>query len=301
MQEHGVKIRSPRGSFSARPPVTDDSAEVGPVDYVFLGLKAHDYAGAAGSLRSLLGPQTAIVAGQNGIPWWYFHHLPGPWTDRRVEAVDPEGRVSDAIPRDRVIGCVIYSSTEVASPGVVRHVEGTRFAIGETDGSRSPRCTRFSEAMIAGGLKCPVEPDLRDDIWIKLMGNAAFNPLSALTGGTMAQICQTPDTREVAREVMRECLDVAAALGAEPEISIERRLAGAARVGDHKTSMLQDLEAGKRLELAPITAATIELAELTNTAVPTIRTLHAAVGLLQENAPRGSTAPSPLGHGSGDG
>src|SRR5581483_2465397 len=203
----------------------------------------------------------AVVAAQNGIPWWYFHRLAGPYEGRRVEAVDPGGAVSAAIPPERAIGCVVYSSTELVAPGVVRHVAGTRFSIGEPDGSDSERCRAFSEAMVAGGLKCPVEPNIRDDIWIKLMGNVAFNPLSALTRATMAEICRNARTRALVVSLMEETLEVARRLGSQPPITIERRLAGAERVGDHKTSMLQDLEAGKRLELAPIVDAVIELAE----------------------------------------
>jgi 2-dehydropantoate 2-reductase len=196
--------------------------------------------------------------------------------------VDSDGRVSAAIAPQRAIGCVVYASTELAEPGVVRHVEGTRFSLGEPDGSISERAKQFSEALIAGGLKAPVETQIRDDVWVKLMGNAAFNPLSALTRATMSEICTAESTRAVAATVMAECLRIANQLDCYPEISIERRMNGAARVGDHKTSMLQDLEAGKQLELAPITGAVIELADLTGVDVPTISTLHAAVELLQE-------------------
>jgi 2-dehydropantoate 2-reductase len=283
MQQRGVEVRSDRGDFSARPPATDDPRQVGPVDYVFLALKAQDYETAGPLLNPLFGAETAVIAAQNGIPWWYFHALPGPFEGRQIRAVDPEGRVSSAIPPDRVIGCVVYASTELIEPGVVRHVEGTRFSLGEPDGSLSDRAQRFSEALIAGGLKAPVESQIRDDVWIKLMGNAAFNPLSALTRATMAEICAAEQTKEVARAVMAECISVANQLDCYPEISIERRLDGAARVGDHKTSMLQDLEAGKELELAPITGAILELAELTGVDVPATRTLHAAVDLLQKS------------------
>jgi 2-dehydropantoate 2-reductase len=281
IQAGGVQVRSDRGDFAARPPATDDPAEIGPVDYVFLALKAHDYANAGPLLGPLYHEETAVVAAQNGIPWWYFHELPGPFKARRIQAVDPDGRVSAVIPPERAIGCVVYASTALQEPGVVRHVEGTRFSLGEPDGSLSDRATELSEALIAGGLKAPVETQIRDDVWVKLMGNAAFNPLSALTRATMGQIGASAPTRKVARAVMGECLRVANQLDCYPDISIERRLDGAARVGDHKTSMLQDLEAGKELELAPITGAVTELAELTGVEVPSITTLHAAVDLLQ--------------------
>jgi 2-dehydropantoate 2-reductase len=280
MADNGVQVLSPRGDFTAHPPVTDDPAEVGPVDFVFLGLKAHAYAEAGSMLAPLLGPQTAVIAAQNGIPWWYFHGLEGPYAGRRVESVDPGGVVTAAIPPARAIGCVVYCSTEIAAPGVIRHLEGTRFSIGEPTGSVSARCESFSGAMVAGGLKSPVTADLRDELWIKLMGNVALNPLSALTRATLVEICRHPPTRRLAAAVMEETLRIAAALGSTPDISIERRLDGAERVGAHKTSTLQDLEACKPLELDAIIGAVVELADLTQVDAPSLRAVHAAVDLL---------------------
>jgi 2-dehydropantoate 2-reductase len=282
MREHGVRVLSPRGDFSAHPPVTSDPADIGPVDVVFLGLKAQDYAAAGPLLAPLTGPETAIVAAQNGIPWWYFHGLEGPHRGRRVERVDPGGAVTAAIPPEHAIGCVVYCSTVIEQPGVIRHFEGTRFSIGEPDGSRSARCAEFSDAMVAGGLKCPVESRIRDDIWIKLMGNVAFNPLSVLTRSTMAAMCRHEPTRRLAGTMMQETLDIARRLGSTPDISIERRLQGAERVGEHKTSMLQDFEAGKPLELDAVIGAVIELADLTDTAAPSLRAVHAAADLLAQ-------------------
>jgi 2-dehydropantoate 2-reductase len=195
IRRSGVRVRSPRGDFEAHPPATDDSREVGPVDFVFLGLKAHSYASCGSMLEPLLHEDTAVVPAQNGIPWWFFHRLEGPYEGRRIEAVDPRGAVSRAIPPERAIGCVAFPGTALAEPGVVEHYEGTRFSIGEPDGSISERCSRFSEAMIAGGLKCPVEERLRDDIWVKLMGNVAFNPLSILTRATLAAMSGHEPTR----------------------------------------------------------------------------------------------------------
>jgi 2-dehydropantoate 2-reductase len=280
MRADGVHVLSPRGDFTVHPPATDDTREIGPVDVVFLGLKAHDYANAGHLLAPLLGPATAVVAAQNGIPWWYFHGITGPFARHQIEAVDPDGAVSAVIPPERAIGCVVYCSAELEAPGVVRHVEGTRFSIGEPDGTISQRCLAFSEAMTSGGLKCPVEERIRDDIWIKLIGNAAFNPISALTRATMVEMCRHPATRALAVCLMEETLEVARRLGSTPPITIERRIAGAERVGDHKTSMLQDLEAGKRFELAPIVDAVIELAELTEVDVPSLRAVGAAASLL---------------------
>jgi 2-dehydropantoate 2-reductase len=232
----------------------------------------------------LLSEQTTIIAAQNGIPWWYFHRLAGPYEGHRIESVDPDGAVSAALPLERAVGCVVYAATELAAPGVVRHLEGTRFSIGEPDGSVSTRCLGFAEAMIAGGLKCPVEPELRNDIWIKLMGNVSFNPISALTHATMAGICRNRATRELVATMMAESLEVASRVGAHPDISIERRLAGAERVGEHKTSTLQDLERGRPLELDVLITAVVELAELTGAQVPTLRTVGALADLLARQA-----------------
>ncbi|MGW2347101.1 2-dehydropantoate 2-reductase [Streptomyces sp. NPDC001661] len=280
IQSEGVRVLSPRGDFTAHPHATDDPNEIGPVDYVFLGLKAHSYPSCGSLVAPLLGEHTALVAGQNGIPWWYFHRLTGPYEGRRIEAVDPGGATSKVLPPERAIGCVVYPATVIESPGVIRHLEGTRFSIGEPDGSVSRRCTELSEAMIAGGLKCPVERNLRDDIWIKLMGNAAFNPISALTRATMADMCRHPLTRTMVARVMEEILDIAARVGSTPEISIEKRLRGAEGVGAHKTSMLQDLEAGKQLELDAIVTAVVEMADITGAEAPTLRAIHAATDLL---------------------
>ena len=280
IRRNGVIVHSPRGDFVTHPPATDDPHEIGQVDVVFLGLKAFQYAQAGPLLQPLLHSSTAVVAAQNGIPWWYFHELAGPYEGRRIEAVDPGGSVSSAIPPERAIGCVVYPAAEIEAPGVIRHVEGTRFSIGEPNGTVSERCLRFSEAMVAGGLKCPVEPDIRRDIWIKLMGNVVFNPMSALTRATLAEICRFRPTRDIAAAVMYETTEIARALGTEPGIEIERRLDGAERVGDHKPSTLQDLEAGKPLELSALVDAVIELADLAGLDVPHLRTVGAATSLL---------------------
>jgi 2-dehydropantoate 2-reductase len=282
LRRDGVQVLSDRGDFTAHPPATDDPSEIGPVDIVFLGLKAQSYASAGPLLEPLMHEQTGVVAAQNGIPWWYFHGLDGPFAGRRVESVDPGGAVSEVIPPQHAIGCVVYPGTELTRPGVVKHLEGTRFPIGEPDKSTSERCRLFSEAMIAGGLKCPVEEDIRDELWVKLIGNAVFNPLSVLTGATLAGMCRHPGTRALAAKMMEEALEVAHALGAHPNVSIERRLAGAERVGEHKTSTLVDFEAGKPLELNAIIDAVVELADLTGVEAPSIRAIAAAGALLAE-------------------
>jgi 2-dehydropantoate 2-reductase len=285
MRRRGVTVRSPRGDFHAHPRATADPAEVGPADIVFLGLKAYSYAGAGPLLRPLIQPGTGVVAAQNGIPWWYFYGLSGPYEGRRVEAVDPDGAVSAVIPPGQAIGCVVYSSTEIESPGVIRHIEGTRFSIGEPDGTISQRCTAFSQAMAAGGLKCPVEADLRSDIWLKLMGNVAFNPISVLTGATMGEIAAHPGTRQLVLSMMHETAEIAARLGNLPKISVERRFEGAARVGDHKTSMLMDFEAGKPLETDTLLKAPVELARLAGVPAPSLEMVHALIDLLTGRVP----------------
>ncbi|GAA4955374.1 2-dehydropantoate 2-reductase [Streptomonospora halophila] len=290
LRADGVRVLSDRGDFTARPNATSDPREVGPVDFVFLGLKAQHYAACGPMLRPLMGPHTAVVAAQNGIPWWYFHGLTGPLADHRVHTVDPGGSVSRAIPVERAIGCVVYAATEIEAPGVIRHLEGTRFSIGEPDRTISRRCTDLSEAMVAGGLKCPVEQDLREDIWVKLMGNITFNPLSALTRSTMAQICRDRSSRELARSMMNETLDVAARLGVNPTISVERRLAGAERAGDHRTSTLHDVERGRPMELDVILTAVVELADMVGAEVPTLRTVDSVARLLNARLTDGSVA-----------
>jgi 2-dehydropantoate 2-reductase len=282
MRRNGVKVLSDRGDFEAHPPATDDPTEVGPVDFVFLGLKANSYATCGNLLDPLLDENTAVIAAQNGIPWWYFHGVDGPYAGRRIETVDPGGAVTEVIPPERAIGCVVYAGTELEAPGVVRHLEGTRFTIGEPNRTMSDRCRAFSEAMIAGGLKCPIEEDVRDEIWVKLMGNVAFNPLSALTRATMEEICKHPDTRTLVSTMMSETLEIAESVGAHPQISIEKRLRGAEKVGAHKTSTLQDLEAGKPLELAAIIGAVVELADLTGIEAPALRSISAASSQLAQ-------------------
>ena len=222
-----------------------------------------------------------MIAGQNGLPWWYFQEHGGPLEGTVLESVDPGGRIAAAIPAEAVIGCVIYCSTEIVEPGVIRHIEGTRYAIGEPDGERSPRCREISRAFVAGGLKCPVETSIRDQVWLKLIGNAAFNPVSAITGATLGELGTVPETVELLRAILEECAAVAARLGIELPVSIDRRLEAGLEVGDHKTSMLQDLEAGKPLELDCLTGATIELAGRLGLEVPHTASVHACAKLLE--------------------
>jgi 2-dehydropantoate 2-reductase len=221
------------------------------------------------------------VTAQNGIPWWYFQRYDGPLAGTRLETVDPGGVLSEAIEPERIVGCVVYPATRLVEPGVIEHVEGTRFSIGEPDGSRSERCRAVSAAIVKAGLKCPVRTDVRSEIWLKLLGNVAFNPLSALTRASMAQIAGFPPTREVARAIMAEAASVAQALRVELPIDIDQRLEGAEQVGEHKTSMLQDLESGRPLELEALVGAVLEIGELLALSLPMLRCVYAATKLLE--------------------
>lgn len=293
MRRRGVRVISQTGEeLTACPFATADPAEIGPVDVVFLALKAPSLRLMAPRLAPLLGPETPVVAGQNGIPWWYFEKCGGPLEGTHLEAVDPGGFLSAAIPARRVIGCVIYCSIEIAEPGVVRQIEGNRFAIGELDGARSERCRRISQAFQKGGLKCAVRSRIRHDLWVKLIGSLAFNPISALARADMEEIVRDPRARALARVVMEEGEAVARALGMELGITVDQRLEGAARVGAHKTSTLQDLEMGKPLELDAIVGAVVELAEKLGVPVPHTRTLYACAGLLEKRALQSASGPA---------
>lgn len=280
MREHGVRVRGEIGEFVVHPSVTDDPATVGVVDVVILSLKAHSLADFAPKLTPLLGPETTVVSAQNGLPWWYFYRHGGGFDGLEIEAIDPGGAISRSLPPGRAIGCVIYCSTSIEEPGVIEHLEGTRFALGEPDKSKSERCRRIADAFIRSGLRAPVRADIRRDIWVKLLGSLAFNPLSAITRATLGDIVKFPPTRLLAHAIMLEGDEVARGLGIEIGIAPEQRLAGAEKVGPHKTSMLQDLEAGRPLELDAIVGAVIEVADKLNIPVPQTRTVYACAKLL---------------------
>ncbi len=279
MQRRGVTVLSPRGDFHADISATDDLGAVADADVAIIGLKAYSLPGLAPQLAEHLSRSTAVVGAQNGIPWWYFQSAGGELEGMELHSVDPDGIIARAIPAEQIVGCVVYCSTEVVEPGVIRHIEGTRFAIGEPDGSRSERCLAISEHFMAGGLKCSVASDLREQIWLKLIGNVPFNAASALTGATLGQLGEMPQMRDVLRASMHECARVADRLGITLPTSIERRLEAGIAVGDHKTSMLQDLESGKPLELGCLSGAVLELAERLDVPAPTTRALHASVAL----------------------
>lgn len=279
MQHRGVTVLSPRGDFTADVEATDDLAAVAGADVVILGLKAYSLPEMAPRLARHLDPGRAVLAAQNGIPWWYFDGHGGALQGLHLQSVDPGGGVAAALPAAQTIGCVVYCSTEITEPGVIRHIEGTRFAIGEANGSPSERCAAIAERFRAGGLKCPVVADVREQIWLKLLGNVPFNTITALTGATLGQLGDLPVVRAVLRAVMEECAEVARRLGITLPTSIDRRLEAGIAVGDHKTSMLQDLEAGRPLEIGCLSGAVLELAERLGVQAPSTRALHASVEL----------------------
>jgi len=277
MQANGLKLRSEGQEITVHPRCVGSAEQAGPQDYVLVTLKAHSLPGAAKQIQPLLGPETAIVSAVNGIPWWYFHKLPGPFEDHRVKSVDPDGTVWELLHPSRAIGCIVYPAAEVVEPGVIEHTYGDRFTLGEPDGSRTPRIAALSEALIAAGFKAPVRPRIRDEMWVKLWGNLAFNPISALTTVTLDVLTADPGQREVARSMMLEAQEVGTKLGVRFGIDVDKRIAGAAEVGAHKTSMLQDLERGRPMEIDALLGAVVELAELVEVPVPTCRTVLALV------------------------
>ena len=259
---------------------TNDYDEAGPQDLVILAMKAHQVEAVARDVPKLLGPDTAVVTMQNGIPYWYFHKHGGPLAGSQVHSVDPSGMLAEMIPPRRVIGCVVYPASELVAPGVVRHIEGDRFPVGELDGSASERVTRISECFGNAGFKAPVLENIRAEIWLKLWGNLTFNPISSLAHSTLMDICQYPLSRELAANMMREAQEVAHKLGIEFRVTLEKRIAGAEKVGKHKTSMLQDIEAGRAPEIDALVGSVVELGRLTQTPTPYIDTVYALVKLL---------------------
>ena len=294
LREHGVRVQSPRGDFEARPPATDDWEVLAEADVVFLGLKAYSLPEAAPRLGALLRPETAVIAAQNGIPWWYFQSHGGPLEGTVLESVDPGGVITDALPTGCAVGCVVYCSTEIVEPGVIKHLEGTRFTLGEPDRSESERCSRISEAMRAGGLKAPVEPALRNEIWLKLLGNATFNPVSVLTQATLGELGYTDDMRRMLRGAFDEIAAVAGRLDITFPVSLDRRLDAGFAVGDHRTSMLQDFEHGKPLEYQCMSGAVLEWADMLEVQAPTLLALHACIDLIEQKRLAGREAPRPM-------
>ena len=261
---------------------SDDFGALGPHDTVILALKAHQIAAVAHELGRLCDDETMVVPVQNGIGWWYFERHGGPHDGRRLEALDPDGTIAGAIGSERVVACIAYPAAERTAPGVITHVEGDRFPVGELDGTKSDRAKTMAEALTSAGFKSRVLTDIRSHLWVKAWGNLAFNPISALTGATLGEICRTPATRELAARMMTEAGRIAEALGVRIRISVEQRIAGAEAVGEHKTSMLQDAEAGRPLELDPLVGVFIELGVLTGVPTPAISTVYGLASLINE-------------------
>jgi 2-dehydropantoate 2-reductase len=281
IRANGLKlIEADRELVASDLTATDRVGDPGPQDVVLLALKAHQIVPVIDELPALLSPETVIVTLQNGIPWWYFQQVDGDYAGRVVETVDPGGVLLRAIDPRRVIGCIAYPAATITEPGVIKHIEGNRFPVGELDGRDSDRVRMISGLFEEAGFKSRVLDDIRSEIWLKLWGNLTFNPISALTHSTLVDICRFPLTRGLAATMMTEAQQVAERLGAHFRVSMERRIAGAESVGKHKTSMLQDVEAGKPLEVDGMLGVVVELAEMTGVEVPTLRALHACVGLL---------------------
>lgn len=281
VRENGLKLIMADGAEEvAQVRATARIEELGPQDIVILGMKAHQVPAVAKEIGSLLHDDTVIVTAQNGVPWWYFLKGGGPYEGRRVEAVDPGGAVSSHIDADRVIGAVVYPACEMQAPGVVQHIEGNRFTLGELDGADTSRVRMVADTFRKAGFKSPVTSDIRAEIWLKLWGNVTFNPISALTHATLVDICEFPLTQALAIQMMSEARAIGEKLGVPFKVSLEQRLAGAAAVGKHKTSMLQDVEAGRQIELNALVAAVVELGAIADVPVPAISNVHALASLL---------------------
>lgn len=277
MRESGLKLLIDGEEKVAEVACTDDPAEIGPQDYVIVALKAHSVPGVVDAMQPLLGKETAVVTAQNGVPWWYFYKLEGAHENRRLESVDPGGTLWDRIGPERAIGCVVYPACEIAEPGVVRHLSSNRFPLGEPSGEKTERLLALSKAMVAANLKAPVRPKIRDDIWVKLWGNLSFNPISALTGATLDVIVEDAGTHAVARAMMVEAQEIGERLGVRFPIDVDKRIAGAGEVGAHKTSMLQDLEQGRPMEIDALVTAVQELGRLVEVPTPAIDAVLALV------------------------
>ena len=288
MRANGVTLISEGKSATVRLRCTSDPADLEPQDYVIVTLKAHSMTAAAPQIAKLLAPETSLVVGVNGIPYWYFYGLDGRWRDRIVESVDPGGVIWRTLPPARVIGCVVYPAAEVVAPGVIEHTYGNRFTLGEPDGSKRERINLLAKQMIAAGLKAPVRAQIRDELWVKLWGNLCLNPLSALTASTLDRLAGEPDLREVSRTMMREAQAVAESLGIKFGVDLEQRIDGALEVGAHKTSMLQDLERGRPIEIDALLGAVVELGTMTDHPMPMCR---AILALTRERARRAGCYP----------
>lgn len=285
MQANGLTLlEGGREPVNVPVSASDDPSTLGNQEYVIITLKAHSVPGVVGKMHPLISDHTTVVSGVNGVPWWYFHKLDGPFEGTRLATVDPNDVQWNGLGPNRVLGCVVYPASEVIEPGVVKHIEGNRFSLGEPDGSKSDRALALSRIFSEAGLKAPIRPRIRDEIWVKLWGNLSFNPISALTNTTLDVLCTDPGTRAVARNMMVEAQTIAEKLGVKFPIGVDRRIDGGAEVGAHKTSMLQDLELGRPMEIDALVGAVQELGRLTETKTPTIDTVLALTKLSGRSA-----------------
>ena len=282
IKQNGFKLIEEDGSEHIAPAKAAAFGEAGPTDVVLLALKAHQVTAVAKDVTTLFGPDTSVVTLQNGIPWWYFHKHGGELMGKPVTTADPDGSIAANIENDRIIGTVVYPASELIAPGVVKIIEGNRFTLGELDGSKSERIQAISQALTEAGFKAPISTDIRSEIWLKLWGNAVFNPVSALTHATLVDICQYEPTRKLAEAMMMETQAICEKLGVRVRVTIDKRIAGAEAVGKHKTSMLQDIEAGRPLELDALVGSVVEMARLTNTPTPHIDAVYACTSLLSK-------------------
>jgi 2-dehydropantoate 2-reductase len=282
VEPDGTQLRAPVAAASA------DTGSLGPQDVIVLALKAHQLAGIAGQLEALYDPDTVVVPMQNGVPWWFFQRFPGQYEGLRLQTLDPDGVLEACIPAQRIVASIAYPAAERLEPGVIKLIEGDRFPVGELDGERTDRVNAIAAAFSTAGFKSRVLTDIRSHLWIKAWGNLAFNPISALTRATLAEICADPATRSLAATVMQEAADIADKLGLRLRLSIEQRIAGAAEVGEHKTSMLQDVEAGRELEVDPLIGSFVELGRVTDTPMPATEMLHALVSQLNATIAKGT-------------
>ena len=277
IREQGLRLVTATGTIEAKPRCAEDPSQLGRQDYVILALKAHAIPAIVDRVQPLLGPETAVVTAANGIPWWYFYKHPAPWENMQLESVDPGGRVWSGIGPERAIGCVVYPACRVEAPGLIVHESGDRFTLGEPDGTTSERSRNLAAVLIQAGIKAPVRSRIRNEIWVKLWGNVSLNPISALTGATLDVITGDPATRALARSMMIEAREIGERLGVDFGIDVDKRIAGAAAVGEHKTSMLQDLERGRELEIDAIVTAVQELGRKVGVPTPHIDTVLALV------------------------
>lgn len=286
MKANGVRVLSSAGAFETRPKIVERLEDAGPADVIFLGVKAHALTQLAPQIKPLLRENTIVVSAQNGIPWWYFQLGAGEFSGFRLERVDPGGVIGQSIDPSHVVGSVVYLAAEIVEPGVIRHTEGNRISLGELDGTRSERIRLIADALIEAGFKCPVTARLRNEIWVKILGNVAFNPISTLTRTTIVQMVRDPEVLVLVRNIMTEVEAVANKLGIELPISIQQRIAGAEKVGEHKTSMLQDLEAGRPMELEAVVGAVLEIGERLGVSMPNTQAVYACTKLLERTSGR---------------